>query len=59
MIDHVEAPFPLRPIDRGDVDQAPELAALVVAQKYRNRADIARVRRYGQLASFSSVSSIA
>ena len=41
MIDDVEAPFAPRPVDRGDVDDAPELAALVVAQEGGDLHDVA------------------
>src|SRR5262245_53475502 len=41
MVDDVEALFAARPVDRGDVDQAPELAALVVAQKGGDLHDVA------------------
>ena len=42
MIDHVEAPLARRPVDRGDVDEAEELAALVVAQEGHDLDDVAR-----------------
>src|SRR5436190_15226849 len=45
MINDVEAPFALRPIDRGNIDQAPELAAFVVAQERREGDNVACVRR--------------
>src|SRR5262245_62334817 len=41
MIDDVEAPLAPRPVDRGDVDDAPELAALVVAQEGGDLDDVA------------------
>src|SRR5262249_57974568 len=50
MIDHVEAPFAPRPVDRGDVDDAPELAAFVVAQEGGNLHDVTGVRADRQLA---------
>src|SRR2546425_822494 len=49
MIDHVEAALAPRPIDRGDVDDAPELTALVIAQKDRDLDDVARRGRDGKL----------
>ena len=42
MIDDVEALLAARPIDRRDVDDAPEPAARIVAQKAHHRHDVAR-----------------
>ena len=50
MIDHVEAPLAARPVDGGDVDEAPELAALVVAQERDDLHDVGSGRRDGELA---------
>src|SRR6516164_11134549 len=41
MIDDVEAPLPPRPVNRGDVGDAPELAPFVVAQKGGDLHDVA------------------
>ena len=49
MIDDVETPLARRPVDRGDVDEAVELAALVIAQERDDLDDVARRRRDGQL----------
>ena len=50
MIDDVEAPLPSGPIHRGHVDEAVELAALVVAQEGRDLHDVARGGGDGELA---------
>jgi hypothetical protein len=50
VIDHVEATLAIGPIDRRDVDERAELAALVVAQECDEGQDIARAGRDGQLA---------
>src|SRR5262245_28776190 len=50
MIDDVEAPLAARPVHRGDVDDAPELAALVVTQETDDFGDVAGERVDGQLA---------
>src|SRR5262249_59415923 len=55
MIDDVEAPLAPRPVDRGDVDDAPELAAFVVAQKGGNFHDVAGDRAHRQLAVCDSM----
>ena len=44
MIDNVEAPLAPRPVDRRDVEQAHELAALVVAQEGCDLHDVASDR---------------
>ena len=44
VIDDVEALFARRPVDRGDVDEAHELAARVVAQEGHDLDDVARRR---------------
>src|SRR5229473_200952 len=49
MIDHVEAALTPRPIDRGDIDNAPELTAFIVAQKGHDLDDVARQGRDGKL----------
>src|SRR6266567_7436935 len=43
MVNHIEALLALRPIDRGDVDDAPEQATLVVAQELHHANDIGDV----------------
>ena len=48
MIDHVETLFPPRPINRGHVDDIPEQAAGIVAQKAHHRNDVARLCLYRQ-----------
>src|SRR5438128_1048741 len=55
MIDHVEAPLAPRPIDCGDIDDAAELTAIVVAQESRDVHDVARSCRDGELAVRDSV----
>ncbi len=55
MIDHVETPFPRRPIHRRDVDEAHELAALVVAQEGHQLDDVGRRGGDGQLAVRNAV----
>src|SRR5205814_62803 len=50
MIDNVEAALAAWPVDRGDVDEAPELAALVVAQKPDDLHDVMTDRADRQLA---------
>ena len=42
MIDDVEALLARRPVDRGDVDEADELAARIVAQEGHDLDDVAR-----------------
>src|SRR5262249_54519425 len=42
VIDDVEAALAPRPVDGGDVDKAPELATLVVAQEGRDLHDVVR-----------------
>ena len=44
MIDHVETLFAPRPVNRGHVDDIPEQAARIVAQKAHHRNDVARLR---------------
>ena len=48
MIDHVEALFAARPVDRGHIDDIPEQAARIVAQKAHHRDDVARLRLHRQ-----------
>src|SRR5947209_7303205 len=50
MIDHVESALAARPIHRGDIDDAPELTALIVAQERREFHDVANGSRNGELA---------
>ena len=50
MIDDVEALLARRPVDRGDVDDADELAGRVVAQEGRDLDDVGGVRRQRQFA---------
>src|SRR5262245_45930893 len=50
VIDNVEAALAARPVDSGNVDEAPELAPLVVAQKGSDLYDIAAHRADRQLA---------
>src|SRR5205807_7058745 len=50
MIDNVEAALAAWPVDRGDVNEAPELAALVVAQKCDDLHDVVTDRADRQLA---------
>jgi hypothetical protein len=40
MIDDIEPPFARRPIDRGDIDDIPELAAGIVAQERHDLHDV-------------------
>jgi hypothetical protein len=49
MIDHIEAALALRPVDRGDVDDAPELAALVIAQEFHDLDDVGSNSCHGEL----------
>ena len=50
MIDDVEAPLAAGPVDRRHVDEADELAALVVAQEAHDLDDLGRLRGDRQLA---------
>ncbi len=49
VIDHVETPLAARPVDRGDVDDAPEQAARIVAQEAHDRDDVGGLRLHRQL----------
>src|SRR5262245_6387011 len=49
MINDVETPFAAGPVDRGNVDDAPELASLVITQKRGDLRDIAGDRVDRQL----------
>ena len=51
MIDHVEALLAARPVDRGDVDDADELAGRIVAQEGRDLDDVGGLGGDGELAA--------
>src|SRR5262245_9980896 len=55
MIHNVEAALAARPIDRGDVDKAPKLASLVVAQKRDDLHDVVADRGDRQLAVCNAI----
>src|SRR5437588_12459904 len=58
MIDNVEAALAAWPVDRGDVNEAPELAALVVAQKWDDLQDYDTSRAELQYAVRSAMHSV-